>query len=182
MYDKEGLGVKTVTYMDNQDCIGENVQTEVLVFRWKHWHLTNISLSSAAFVIHLFLSTFWFNFFFWQHFVFHQASLSTFVRPITLPVAFLTSRCDRVNFTKEILNKKGRKLCSKTCPTTSATCMLLHVFSWAKNLCIESCHTAPIKQERLMHFLKYGLKKKKNRQWHEGFPNLWYLCLIVFSH
>ena len=24
LYDKEGLGVKTVTYMDNQDCIGEH--------------------------------------------------------------------------------------------------------------------------------------------------------------
>ena len=28
MYDKEGLGVKTVTYMDNQDCIGEDVHAE----------------------------------------------------------------------------------------------------------------------------------------------------------
>lgn len=25
MYDREGLGVKTVTYMDNQDCIGEDL-------------------------------------------------------------------------------------------------------------------------------------------------------------
>lgn len=24
LYDKEGLGVKTVTYIDNQDCIGEH--------------------------------------------------------------------------------------------------------------------------------------------------------------
>ena len=25
MYDREGLGVKTVTYMDNQDCIGKHL-------------------------------------------------------------------------------------------------------------------------------------------------------------
>ena len=25
MYDREGLGVKSVTYMDNQDCIGEDL-------------------------------------------------------------------------------------------------------------------------------------------------------------
>ena len=50
LYDREGLGVKTVTYMDNQDCIGELLLTEnIPPVYWEivnHWGLQNFSYHS----------------------------------------------------------------------------------------------------------------------------------------